>query len=80
MDLFEELKSRIGCQYISDLRFGTDNELAKSIMRKINVADYSLSELNDMAKYLYQKTVNFETLEEATKFFSNYETVKNEVV
>lgn len=80
MDLFEELKSRIGCQYISDLRFGTDNELAKSIMRKINVADYSLSELNDMAEYLYQKTVNFETSEEAAKFFSNYETVKNEVV
>ena len=80
MDLFEELKSRIGCQYISDLRFGTDNELAKSIMRKIDVADYSLSELNDMAEYLYQKAVNFETFEEATKFFSNYETVKNEVV
>ena len=49
-------------------------------MRKINVADYSLSELNDMAEYLYQKTVNFETLEEAEKFFSNYETVKNEVI
>ena len=80
MDVFEELKSRIGCQYISDLRFGTDNELAKSIMRKIDVADYSLSELNDMAEYLYQKTVNFETFEEATKFFSNYETVKNEVI
>ena len=80
MDLFEELKSRIGCQYISDLRFGTYNELAKSIMRKINVDDYSLSELNDMAEYLYQKTVNFETFEEATKFFSNYETVKNEVI
>ena len=80
MDLFEELKSRIGCQYISDLRFGTDNELAKSMMGKINVADYSLSELNDMAEYLYQKTVNFETFEEATKFFSNYETVKNEVI
>ena len=80
MDLFEELKSRIGCQYISDLSFGTDNELAKSIMRKIDVADYSLSELNDMAEYLYQKTVNFETLEEAAKFFSNYERVKNEVM
>ena len=80
MDLFEELKSRIGCQYISDLRFGTDNELAKSIMRRIDVADYSLSELNDMAEYLYQKPVNFETLEEAAKFFSNYETVKNEVI
>ena len=80
MDLFEELKTRIGCQYISDLRFGIDNELAKSTMRKIDVADYSLSELNDMAEYLYQKTVNFETLEEAAKFFSNYETVKNEVV
>jgi hypothetical protein len=24
--------------------------------------------------------VNFETLEEAAKFFSNYETVKNEVI
>ena len=80
MDLFEELKSRIGCQYISDLRFGTDNELAKSIMRKIDVADYSLSELNDMAEYLYQNTVYFETLEEAAKVFSNYETVKNEVI
>ena len=80
MDLFEELKSRVGCQYISDLRFGTDNELAKSIMKKIDLADYSLSELNDMAEYLYQKTVNFETLEETEKFFLNYEKIKNEVV
>lgn len=40
MNLFEEVKGRIGCQYISDFRFGTDNELAKSIMRKIDVADY----------------------------------------
>ncbi len=80
MDLFETLKDKIGCEYISDFRFSTGNQLAKLIMRKIDVADYSLSELNDMAEYLYQKTVNFDTLEEAANFFSNYETVKNEVV
>jgi len=80
MDLFEELKNRIGCQYISDLRFGTDNELAKEVMKKTDIADYSLTELKDMAEYLYQKTVKFESLEEAAKFFSNDETVKNEVV
>lgn len=80
MDLFEELKTRIMCEYISDLRFGADNQFAKTIMRNINIADYSLTELNDMAEYLYRKSVNFESLEEAAKFFSNNDTVKNEVM
>ena len=49
-------------------------------MRSINIEKYSLKDLSDMAEYLYQKLVNFETLEEAAKFFSNYETAKNEVI
>ena len=75
MDLFEELKNEIGCEYISDLRFGANNQLAKAIMRNINVNDYTLAELNDMAEYLYQKSVKFESLKEAANFFSNNETV-----
>jgi len=80
MDLFEIIKQKTGSEYISDLRFGSKNQLAKSIMRETDIKKYSLYDLNDMAEYLYQKAVNFKTLEEAAKFFSNHEAVKNEVV
>jgi hypothetical protein len=36
MDIFETLKSMIGCMYISDLRFGIYKEMALDLLKEIN--------------------------------------------
>ena len=34
MSIFETLKNKVGCLYISDLRFGIYNEIAKDVFKK----------------------------------------------
>lgn len=36
MDVFETLKSMLGCMYISDLRFGMYREMALELLTEIN--------------------------------------------
>jgi hypothetical protein len=36
MDVFEMLKSMLGCMYISDLRFGMYREMALELLTEIN--------------------------------------------
>ena len=35
MDIFETLKSMLGCMYISDLRFGICKEMALELLKEI---------------------------------------------
>lgn len=35
MDIFETLKSMIGCMYISDLKFGIYKEIALDLLKEI---------------------------------------------
>lgn len=37
MDIFEKLKNKIGCTYISDMRFGIWQEIALEEIDKMNV-------------------------------------------
>ena len=37
MDIFETLKSMVGCLYISDLRFGVYKEIALELLSDIKV-------------------------------------------
>lgn len=36
MDIFETLKSMLGCMYISDLKFGVYKEMAIEMLKEIN--------------------------------------------
>lgn len=36
MDIFETLKSKVGCLYISDLRFGIYKEIALDLLKELN--------------------------------------------
>ena len=52
-DLFDLLKQQVGCDYISDLRFEPYNSIAKNKLRCCEFDSCSLSELNDLAHYLF---------------------------
>lgn len=68
-DLFEELKEQCRCDYISDLRTKHVRDRAKSAMQTINLKQYSLKELSDVAEYLYDKSLEFSDYAMARRFF-----------
>lgn len=70
-DLFEEVRRAVGCRFISDLRSSVYLEAARDIVALMDMSQYPLRVLSDMAKYLYARTVYFTTHEEAQRFFAN---------
>lgn len=66
MDIYEVLKKKIGCEYISDLRYEPYNTKAKEWMKDLDIERLSVSELNDIAEYLYGKELDSQ--EEAVSF------------
>lgn len=68
-DIFEELQSRVGCDYISDLRTEPYRMEAKQYAGKMNLEPYELRTLSDLAEYLYGEKQPFETHAQAKAFF-----------
>ena len=55
LDLFEDLKNAVGCEYISHLRLIKYKRKAKKALKKIDLNMYSTYQLTDMADYIYGK-------------------------
>lgn len=56
MDLFETVRDKLGCEYISDMR--SCRALladAKKVVASLDLEAYTARELADMAEYLYGK-------------------------
>lgn len=49
MDIFETLRSMLGCMYISDLKFGTYKEKAIELLKEIQLDD---TQKADIYQYL----------------------------
>lgn len=73
MDLFETLREKVQCQYISDLRTFWYKGAAREAVKGIDIGKYSLKELSDAAQYLYDKRQDFQSYAEAAKFFGLHE-------
>ena len=69
-DLFEEVKTTVGCDYISDLRFEPYNSHAKKLMSVCDIDGLPLHTLSDLASYLYNEKQIFQSMEEAKHFFA----------
>lgn len=69
MDIFEDLKERIGCDYISDLTFEPYKSKAKKRILEMPMETYPPEMLSDMAAYLYGGQHSFRTSQEAAVFF-----------
>ena len=56
MDLFETVRDKLGCEYISDMRScrALLND-AKKVVASLDLEAYTARELADMAEYLYGK-------------------------
>lgn len=53
MDLFEKVRDLMPCEYISDIPIGANRKAARQVVASLNLYEYPLSELQDMAQYLY---------------------------
>ncbi len=70
-DIFETIKTKLKCQYISDIRNLLYIDKAKEMMRNLNLEKYPLYQLSDMASYLYSEKISFENFQEAIDFFKS---------
>ena len=66
MDVFEKLKSAVGCDYISDLSFEPHRTKAKALLKAMGIEKCSITELNDLADYFYGK--HFDSADAAIGF------------
>ena len=67
MELLEWLRISVGCDFISELRFGANNELARLFIKTADLEKYTMAELSDSANYIFGQNIKFNTLEEARK-------------
>lgn len=51
MDIFEYLKTAVGCPLISDLKFGAYRDNAINILRKMNLSSINPKQVADAEKY-----------------------------
>lgn len=52
MSIFETLKNKVGCMYISDLRFGVCNKIAKDLFKTLDISKFNPTEFEDARKYI----------------------------
>jgi hypothetical protein len=52
MGIFETLKSMVGCMYISDLRFGVYNEIAKDLFKTFDISKFNTKEFEEVRQYI----------------------------
>ncbi len=69
-DVFEDLQSKIGCDYITDMKYSPYYEAAKRYVTWLDLREYPLRQLSDLAEYLYATKEQFETYEQAIAFFN----------
>ena len=55
LDLFEDIKNAVGCEYISDLRLREYK--CKKALKKADLSEYPTNQLIDMVEYIYRKIV-----------------------
>lgn len=68
-DLFEDLKERVWCDYISDLKCEPWLDMARRVITQMNLSIYPLFALNDAAEYLYGDKQRFTGSEAALEYF-----------
>ena len=70
MDLFDLIHSKVGCLMLSDIKFEPYRSCACEKLKTINLADYPLSQLQDIAQYLFDEKVIFSDYSEVNEYFS----------
>ena len=53
-DLLEELRKKVRCAYISDLRIEKYNKKVKRLFKKVKLTNYKQSVVDDVRNYLFE--------------------------
>jgi len=66
--LLQDLADRIGCDYISDLKYLPEPDLIKVCIKELQADQYPVSEWNQALLYLTQDKLEFTSGEEAKQY------------
>ncbi len=69
VDLFEDVRRALTVSQVSDIRLLSNSKNAKALLAGSDLSLYPLSQLNDMAEYLYMAKRDFADINEAQEFF-----------
>lgn len=69
-DIFKDLQEVMGCEYISDIRMCGKRIWIWKFMKKLELERYSLHELCNLAEYVYDEKIKFDSYEQVRSFFS----------
>ena len=69
-ELLEKMRSEIGCEFISDLRFGINNKTARQLLKNADLHEYPLNEAADAVKYIFFCEDDFKSVLEIEEFFT----------
>lgn len=68
LGLLEYLSFKVGCMYLSDLRYSKHLYNIKHVLRSIDPNIYSLKEWNDAVNYITGEKYEFDNVNEALDF------------
>lgn len=77
MDIFHDLSSMLGCEYLSDMACGSTRRCARMMAQVINLADYPLWQLEDLYEYLYGEKRSFDGVAAAAAAFGNIRSTRS---
>ena len=52
MDIFEDVRKELGCDYISDLRY--KQTAAREVLKRMDMNKYSHEQVNDFLAYVWE--------------------------
>ena len=79
-DLLLVLSEKIGCMYLSDLKFIEDKGKIKSELKKILPQDFTLKQWNDAITYLTGQEKEFSSKIDAKRFLIATEFIRSQPV
>lgn len=68
--LLEKMRSEIGCEFISDLRFGKNNKTARQLLKNTDLHKYPLPEAADAVKYIFFCDDDFKSVLDIEEFLT----------
>ena len=77
MSIFEKLKEMTGCENILDIKFKPNISRVLNALCEIKLSDYPVSELQELAEYIYGEKQKFECAYDAECYFK--EKLYNEI-
>lgn len=69
MSIFEKVQEMIGCECLSDIKFKPYIKKTLNALCDIKLADYPISELEELAEYIFGDKQTFECAYDAECFF-----------